>query len=241
MTDRPNTADESRDEPADQSQRDAAGDRTGTADQSGADAGGATVSRRTLLSSLAAVGAVAGVGYSLIDDGAVETPEQTGQNQQGTTQNTSESPFQYEREVRQSYQSESISVTPTFLSSQTSVTSDSGDQPTTEIIGWPTDTEDGDQLLFVVEDGFGESLIDSMVEFFVDVEEPTRQSQTEVGDNAVTFDVYAGDAYVIGAGSHTGTDSGDATEEVYIVRGESTETVLSLVDAYDEKYASETA
>ncbi|WP_324662458.1 hypothetical protein [Haloarcula sediminis] len=239
MTDRPNTADESRDEPADQSHPDAADEGTRSADPSVADSGGATVSRRTIIGGLAAVGAVAGVGYSLFDDGAVETPEQTGQNQQGATQDTSESPFQYEREVRRSYQSESISVTPTFLSAQTSVTSDSDEQPTTEIVGWPADTENGDQLLFVVEDGFGESLIDAMVEFFVDVTEPTHQPRTEVGDNEVTFDVYAGDSYVVGAGLHT--TSGEATEEVYLVRGASTETVLTLVDSYNETYTSETA
>lgn len=205
------------------------------------------VSRRSIIGSLLAVGGVAiwrlAAGDSESDPSAggneSEPDSQTepNKNDQETDDETAVSPWRYEQQKREQYHSKQTSLAPRFDYTRTTVESDSDDEPIEKIVASPSAAETGDQLLFLVEAGFGSQLTASLVAFSTNSDSADLTHHTEIAGVNTEFDVHVSNDFAIGTASHTPTGRDKTGEEVYIVRGDTAETVRTLIDTYDELYS----
>lgn len=185
-----------------------------------------TIPRRAAIGGILAAGGF--VAWQSLGDNADPNP---GEESPDTDEESTVSPWRYEREVREKYQSQQTSLVPSFDYDQVDIKSERADGSVTRIAATPAASRNGDQLLFVVEDGFGQQLRESLTGFFTAGMEPSQQRQTMIGGSEITFDVHAGEIITIATGAQR-TDSG---EEVYIVRGETADIIKPLIDEYDEQ------
>jgi len=196
--------------------------------------GSVSVSRRSLLGALLAVG---GAGAWAVRDRLFDSATAPNQkpNQQSRTIETNP-PWRQEAAVLERAHGRDFSRTPSFDYGTVTADGAASDEPISRITASGTQSGSGDRVIFRVEQGFGQDLAGIMVATGANPAEADDRRVASIQGREYTFSLHTGDEITVAKSVVEAPDDIDR-EDVLVARGTDPGTVRDLVDSFDGFYS----
>lgn len=202
----------------------------------GSPATGRGVRRRDLLAGFLVAGGVtaAGAWFGLPKPSDDTQTESTNRETPSASEDQETVAWDQEKDVRDRFHATLLSLTPSFDYQPVSRTVDDASVPIHRISLAPTLRGDGDRAVFVAEQDRAQQIAEFTVVTWASTDESPSQRETDIDGETQQFDVYTSGEVVVATAQRTRPET--TQSELFVVRGEESAIVETLVSEFDDFY-----